>query len=128
MERILQLCCNRAPGKRVSTSQYNFDPEDLAYLYNHYIHLDHDRKFTSSCGLACAFDDGTTLGANDLFSTGPRRDGLAPNGLSLPNCFQLNLSAARDFDFAVIGKLHVQLALINALDRVYEPCDGTGSA
>jgi len=33
---------------------------------------------------------------------------------------------SHDFNFAGFGKLHTQLALINALDRTYELRSGTG--
>jgi outer membrane receptor protein involved in Fe transport len=44
----------------------------------------------------------------------------------MPAYFQLNLSVSHDFDFAGFGKLHIQLAVINALDRTYELRDGSG--
>jgi outer membrane receptor protein involved in Fe transport len=117
---------NRAMGERVITGQYNFSPEDLAYIYDNYIHLDHDQKITSSGGINYALTDTTKVGADYLFGTGLRKDGDTPNGLSLPDYFQLNLNVSHDFDFASIGKLHTQLAVINALDRTYELRDGTG--
>ena len=120
------LAYSNAMGKRVVTSQYNFDPDDLAYIYNHYIYLDHDQKLASSGGVSYRFADGTRVGADYLFGTGLRRDGLVPNGESLPSYFQLNLSVGRDFDAGSLGKIHTQLAVINALDRVYELRDGTG--
>ncbi|MGH8191950.1 MAG: TonB-dependent receptor domain-containing protein, partial [Rhodanobacteraceae bacterium] len=120
------LAFNRAMGERVVTSQYNFDPDDLAYIYYHFIHLDHDQKLTSSAGVNYTFGDGTGLGADFLYGSGLRRDGLTPNGLSMPAYGQLNLGISHDFAFVTTGKLHTQLALINALDRVYELRDGTG--
>jgi hypothetical protein len=118
---------SKAVGKNVITSQYNFSPEDLAYIANNYIYLDHDQKLTSSGGINYAITDTTKVGADYLFGTGLREDGLTPNGLSLPDYFQLNLSVSHDFDFdSSIGKLHTQLALINALDRTYELRSGTG--
>jgi hypothetical protein len=44
----------------------------------------------------------------------------------MPAYFQLNLSISHDFKFAGAGKLHTQLAVINALDRTYELRDGSG--
>ena len=120
------LAFNRAMGKRVVTSQYNFSPDDLAYIYDNFIHLDHDQKLTSSAGVNYTFGDGTKIGANFLYGSGLRRDGLVPNGLSMPAYGQLNLSVSREFDFSGLGKLHAQLAMINVLDRVYELRDGTG--
>ncbi|RDS80240.1 TonB-dependent receptor [Dyella monticola] len=117
---------SRAMGKDVITSQYNFAPEELAYIADNWIHLDHDQKLTSSGGVTYAITDNTKVGADYLFGSGLREDGLTPNGLSLPDYFQLNMNVSHDFDFASIGKLHTQLALINALDRTYELRSGTG--
>ena len=120
------LAFSRAMGKRVVTSQYNFSPGDLAYIYSNFIHLDHDQKLTSSAGVNYAFPDNTRVGADFVYGSGLRREGLVPNGLSMPAYGQLNLSISHDFDFAATGKLRTQLAAINVLDRVYELRDGTG--
>jgi outer membrane receptor protein involved in Fe transport len=117
---------SRAMGKDVITSQYNFNPVDLDYIYGHWIHLDHDQKYTSSGGINYAITDNTKLGADYLFGSGLREDGLTPNGLSLPDYFQLNLNVSHDFNVEGFGKLHTQLALINALDRSFELRSGTG--
>jgi outer membrane receptor protein involved in Fe transport len=117
---------NRAMGKDVITSQYNFGPDELAYIADNYIHLDHDQKLTSSGGVNYAITDTTKVGADYIFGSGLREDGLTPNGLSLPYYFQLNLSVSHDFNFDSTGKLHTSLALINALDRTYELRSGTG--
>jgi outer membrane receptor protein involved in Fe transport len=120
------LAASRAMGMRVITSQYNFDPDDLTYVADHWIFLDHDQAFSSSGGISYAFGDGTRVGADYLFGSGLRKDGDVPNGASMPSYFQLNLSLSHDFTFASTGKLHTQLALINALDRTYELRDGSG--
>jgi outer membrane receptor protein involved in Fe transport len=117
---------NHAVGKRVITSQYNFSPEDLAYIYDNYIHLDHDQKLTSSGGINYAFTDATKIGADYIFGSGLREDGDTPNGLSLPYYFQLNANVSHDFNFDGFGKLHTQLAVLNVLDRSYELRSGTG--
>jgi outer membrane receptor protein involved in Fe transport len=116
----------KAIGEHIITSQYNFAPEDLAYVQNHYIFLDHDQKLTSSGGISYALNDNTKVGANYLFGSGLRKDGAVPNGASLPAYFQLNLNVSHDFAFSGFGKLHTQLAVLNALDRTYELRDGTG--
>ncbi|TCV96136.1 outer membrane receptor protein involved in Fe transport [Luteibacter rhizovicinus] len=117
---------NRSLGKKIITGQYNFAPDDLAYIANNYIHLDHDQKFTSSGGVNYAIDSTTRIGADYLFGSGLRKDGAVPNGASMPSYFQLNLSVAHDFNFDKTGALHTQLALINALDRTYQLRDGSG--
>ncbi|HTV85110.1 MAG TPA: TonB-dependent receptor [Dyella sp.] len=117
---------SRAMGKDVITSQYNFAPDELAYIANNYIHLDHDQKYTSSGGINYAIDDSTKVGTDFLFGTGLREDGLVPNGLSVPSYFQLNLDVSHDFNLDSFGKLHTSLALINALDRSFILRSGTG--
>ncbi|WEN15284.1 TonB-dependent receptor [Rhodanobacter sp. AS-Z3] len=116
----------KAIGKRIITSQYNFAPDDLAWVNDHYIFLDHDQKLTASGGLNYALSDSTRVGADSLFGSGLRKDGAVPNGASLPAYFQLNLNVSHDFVFDGFGKLHTQLAMINALDRTYELRDGSG--
>lgn len=117
---------NRSVGKRIITGQYNFNPDDLAYIEDHFIHLDHDQKYTSSGGISYAFPDSTRIGANYLFGSGLRRDGIVPNGDTMPAYFQLNLSVAHDFNLTSVGATHAQFALVNALDRTYQLRDGSG--
>jgi outer membrane receptor protein involved in Fe transport len=117
---------SRAMGKDVITSQYNFGTDELAYIANNWIHLDHDQKLASSGGVTYAFSDSTKVGADYLFGSGLRQDGDVPNGRSLPYYFQLNVNVSHDFNFDSVGKVHTQLALINALDRSYRMRSGTG--
>jgi len=117
---------SRAMGRDVITSQYNFGTDELAYIADNWIHLDHDQKLASSGGVTYAFDDSTKLGADYLFGSGLRQDGNVPNGRSLPYYFQLNVNVSHDFSFDSVGKVHTQLALINALDRSYRMRSGTG--
>ena len=126
LSAYFSLAYNRAMGKKVITSQYNFGVDDLAYIAGNYIHLDPDQTYTSSGGLSYAVDENTRVGADYVFGSGLRKDGAVPNGDSLPDYFQLNFNVSHDFTFDRFGKLHTQLALINALDRTYELRDGTG--
>lgn len=126
LSAYFNLALGKALGKGIISSQYNFDPSDLAYVADHYIHLDHDQRLTASGGVSYALDTRTRVGADYLFGSGLRRDGAVPNGSHLPAYFQLNLSVAHDVRLGRRGDLHAQLALINALDRGYELRDGSG--
>ena len=117
---------SRAMGKDVITSQYNFGTDELAYIADNWIHLDHDQKLASSGGVTYALNDSTKVGADYLFGSGLRQDGNVPNGRSLPYYVQLNFNVSHDFSFDSVGKVHTQLALINALDRSYRMRSGTG--
>jgi outer membrane receptor protein involved in Fe transport len=122
------LALSKAMGKRVLTGQYNFSPDELAYIYDNYIFLDHNQTVASSGGITYSFTDTTRVGANYILGSGLREAGSngVPNGASLPYYFQLNLNVAHDFTFGSFGVVKTQLALINALDRVYELRNGTG--
>ncbi|MFT4197246.1 MAG: TonB-dependent receptor [Pseudoxanthomonas sp.] len=122
----LNAAYSKAMGKRVITGDYNFDADALAYVYSHWIYLDHDQKWTSSGGLSYSFAGSNRLSLDYLFGSGLRTDtDTVPNGASLPAYFQLNLGAAHDFDIEG-HPLHVQLAVVNALDRSYQLRDGGG--
>jgi len=118
---------NKAIGTQVITGQYNLDPDALAYVADHWIHLDHDQKLTSSGGVSYAFAGHNRIGANYVFGSGLRSDTEGvPNGGELPSYLQVNLSAGHDFNADSGHPLHAQLALINALDRSYQLRDGGG--
>jgi outer membrane receptor protein involved in Fe transport len=117
------LSSNRASGENVVTGQYNFSPDELAYISDHFIHLDHDQRLTSNGGVSYNWD-GTKLGADYLFGSG-LRSGFA-NTDHLPSYYQINVSADRDFDLPQIGKTNIRLAVINVTDKVYELRDGSG--
>ncbi len=126
LSTYFNVALGKATGTRLITSQYNFDPDDLAWLEQHWIFLDHDQQLTSSGGLHYALSDRTGVGADYLFGSGLRKDGAVPNGASLPAYFQLNLHVSHAFAFSRAGRLHAQLAVLNALDRTYELRDGSG--
>ena len=117
---------SQALGERIITSQYNFAPDDLAYVDNHYIHLDHDQRLAASGGVSYALDGKTRVGLDYLFGSGLRKDGAVPNGARVPAYVQLNMNVAHDFTLGSFGPLHTQLALLNVLDRTYELRSGTG--
>lgn len=127
----LQLYANfaisSARGKDIVSSQFSFDPDDLAYIRDHYIHLDHDQKYTGSAGAFYRFESGaladSKLGATLLYGSGLRTDGAVPNGGELPSYVQVNLTASHAF--AGPG-IEVRLDIINLFDRSYIIRDGSG--
>jgi outer membrane receptor for ferrienterochelin and colicins len=117
----------KAMGKDVTSSQFDFDPGDLAYIQNHYIYLDHDQTFTGSGGISYAFKTGPLagfkLGGDMIYGSGLRADGAVPNGVALANYAQFNLSSS--YKFARPG-IEVRFDVINIGDKKYEIRDGTG--
>ena len=122
----LNVALSRAVGKQVITGDYNIDEDDRDYIANHWIHLDHDQRLTSSSHMGYQLSPRTYVGADFLFGSGLRKDGPeTPNGLSQPSYGQLNASIGHDF-LDLAHPLHIQLAIINALDRKYQLRDGSG--
>jgi outer membrane receptor protein involved in Fe transport len=125
------LAFQSAQGRAIETAQFNFGQDDLNYIANHYIHLDHEQQFTASGGLSYGWGH-NLVSANLLVGTGLRADltlpdgSSIPNGAHLPSYTQLNLGANRVIHLGDSGTLTVRLDLLNALDKVYEIRDGTG--
>ncbi len=115
---------SRALGQGIETGQFNFDPDELAYISDHWVHLDHDQTLVASAGLSYKLGEATTVGADVLYGSGLRR-GFA-NTEHLPAYTQVNVSASRSFQPSGFGKFDVRLSVINLFDRSYELRDGSG--
>lgn len=118
------LAISRARGKDIVTSQFNFDPADLAYIHDHYIPLDHDQTYTASGGVTYRFG-ATRVSADVLYGSGLRRDGATPNGGKLSDYTQVNLGVSHELD-APGGPITLRADVINVFDETYEIRDGTG--
>ncbi|HEX3699229.1 MAG TPA: TonB-dependent receptor [Phenylobacterium sp.] len=119
------LAISQAKGKDITSSQFNFDPGDLAVIARQFIYLDHDQTYTASAGAAYRFGEGTRVSADLLYGSGLRKDGAVPNGDHVPGYTQVNLSVAHAFEMAG-GPLTVRADVINLFDKEYEIRDGTG--
>ncbi|MGH8415253.1 MAG: TonB-dependent receptor [Gammaproteobacteria bacterium] len=117
------MAYSRALGNDVESGQYNFDPAELAYIADHYVHLDHDQTWTASGGLAYKWL-GTRYSLSGLFGSG-LRSGFA-NTESLPSYAQFNVAASRVVYVPGIGSVGVRFSIVNLFDRVYEIRNGTG--
>ncbi|HEX3861190.1 MAG TPA: TonB-dependent receptor [Stellaceae bacterium] len=117
----------RAMGEDIISGQFNFSPDELAYIANHYIHLDHDQTYTASAGVAYTFPTKTRVSASVVFGSGLRAStDTVPNGASLPDYQQVNLSVVQKIDTGIFKGLELRLDVINVLDQKYEIRDGTG--
>jgi len=114
---------SRALGKGIETGQFNFEPDELAYIANNWVHLDHDQTVAASLGTSYLWR-GTLLSADAIYGSG-LRNGFA-NSTHLPAYFQFNVGAARSFDLPFVGKIKARVTVINLFDRSYELRDGTG--
>jgi outer membrane receptor for ferrienterochelin and colicins len=121
----LNLAISKAQGKDIVSSQFNFDPADLAYIANHFIYVDHDQTYTGSAGASYSWN-GTKLSGDLIYGSGLRKDGDVPNGGKLSPYTQVNLSVSHGFDAGVMDGVTVRADLINAFDEKYLIRDGSG--
>jgi outer membrane receptor for Fe3+-dicitrate len=114
---------SKAEGRDIVSSQFNFQPDELAYIATHYIPLDHDQRYTGSAGATYRW--GATRASFDLlYGSGLRADGATPNGGKVPAYTTVNLGVAHSF--GETGPIEVRLDVINAFDERYLIRDGTG--
>jgi len=134
----LNLAAQSAKGKDIDSAQFNFAPEDLAYIANNYIHLDHEQQETASGGVSYLWND-TRLSADFLVGSGLRANldlpaGVTtayggtsiPNGEHLPYYTQINFGSTHVFHLNGAGTLTARFDIINLLDKEYQIRNGTG--
>ena len=121
------LAYAKAQGSYIVSSQFNFDPADLAYIANNSIYLDHDQTWTGSAGVSYRFDQGflrdTKVGSSMIYGSGLRKDGAVPNGGKLTPYAVFNLTVSHTFEGPGI---EIRADILNVVDHVYEIRDGSG--
>jgi outer membrane receptor protein involved in Fe transport len=121
------LAYSRAVGKDIDSAQYNFSPEELAYIQNNIIHLDHDQTWSGSAGASYTFSPDssrpTRVSADLLVQSGLRASSAkVPNGVALPTYATVNLSAVQQLRPGT----ELRLDVLNVADSTYQIRNGTG--
>jgi outer membrane receptor protein involved in Fe transport len=130
------LAWSQAYGKDWNSAQFLFDPNDLAYVQNHWIYLDHDQRVTGSFGTSYTWHEGihysTQLYADAIYGSGLRQDATdssgntIPNGASVPQYYSINLGAAQSFKLPHNQTLVARLDVVNLTDNIYQLRSGSG--
>ena len=124
------LAWSKVSATRINSAQYNFSPEDLAYIGSYWIAADHDQGWTGSAGAAYVFNQGsdhaTRVSADMLFGSGLRTSIITPNDTSLPAYATLNLSVTQKIPISGSKGTQIRLDAINVTDGVYELRTGEG--
>jgi hypothetical protein len=114
----------RGTGEKIVSGQFLFDPDELAFIRNHWVFLDHDQRYTLSAGASYTFKD-TTVYADILYGSG-LRSGFA-NTDELPGYYPVNLGFTHAFHLPdKYGRLQFRFDVTNLFDQSYELRDGTG--
>ncbi|HEY0235780.1 MAG TPA: TonB-dependent receptor [Afipia sp.] len=115
----------------ITSNQFLFDPDDLAYIQSHYIFTDHAQRYSGSAGASYLWN-GTTFSTNMIFGSGLRADlvnsdgSVVPNGAHLPFYTQFNFGVSHEFTSPGYKPLTVRFDVVNAFDNVYQIRDGSG--
>ena len=117
------VAASRAMGKDIISSQVSFGQDELDYISNHWVHLDHDQTYTASAGLSYQVYEDTKISADALAGTGLRKgfantQHLAPYG-------QINLGLTQHLPLDDKGA-DLRLVVVNVTDSKYEIRDGSG--
>jgi len=119
----LNVAFSRAQGKNIDSAQFNFGADELAFISNHFVFLDHDQRVTASFGGAYTWHT-LTFTADGTVGSGLRA-GFA-NTDKLPLYAQVNLGVIEHIKAPMVGKVDVRASVINTFGRVYEIRDGSG--
>ncbi|QBR70510.1 TonB-dependent receptor [Beijerinckiaceae bacterium] len=122
---------SRAMGTDINSAQFNIPPDELAYIAQNYIHLDHDQTWTGSAGIAYTFNQGTkyqTRVSADLLAQSGLRSGTptVPNGGSLPAYAVVNASIVQKLDLGIWQGTELRIDVLNIGDSIYQIRDGSG--
>ncbi len=124
---FLNVTGQKAQGQHIISGQSLFGADELAYIANHYIYLDHDQKLSISGGAHYAFGDSQVSG-DFIYGSGLRLtpDGGAPNSGELPGYTSVNASLTHTWKNTSVGTIEGRLAVVNIFDKAYLLRDGTG--
>ncbi len=121
------IAWSRALGQDITSAEFNFGADELAFIGNNFIHLDHDQTWDGSAGVAYTLnrtsDHPTLFSVDALLQSGLRASTpTIPNGLALPTYGQVNISIVQKLP----TQTELRLDVLNVGDTVYEIRNGTG--
>ena len=112
-----------AQGNQVVSDQFLFGADELAFIREHYIFLDHDQTFTESAGIAYNLY-GFLLSLSQIYGSG-LRSGFANTG-NLPTYFQFNFGLTKLLTVFKDDDFQARFDIINMFDHSILIRDGSG--
>jgi outer membrane receptor protein involved in Fe transport len=121
------LAIGQQRAEQFTSAQFNFTPDDIAFVQNTAINTDHSQLMTASSGVSYLWQ-GTRFGLDVIAGTGVRttRPGQHVNEGTVPSYEQVNFSVVHRFEECPGGPLTVRLDVINLLDEIYLLRSATG--
>jgi hypothetical protein len=119
----LNISYEVARATQVSSAQFLFGQDEIDYIQNHWVYLDHDQRFSGSAGASYSWGD-WKVAADGLYGNGLRR-GFA-NTQKNPPYETVNASVQRRIKLSDKNSILVRFDVVNLLDKIYELRDGSG--
>jgi outer membrane cobalamin receptor len=113
----------RGTGKEITSSQFLFGPDELSFIKNHFVFLDHDQRYTASAGISYTCH-GTTVYGDMLYGNG-LRSGFA-NTDEVPAYYTFNAGLTHTVNVPHLGKLQLRFDVVNLFDKGYQLRTGSG--
>ncbi|HWY30641.1 MAG TPA: TonB-dependent receptor, partial [Candidatus Acidoferrum sp.] len=132
------VAVSKAQGEDWVSAQFLHTQNDLNYVQNHWIYLDHDQTVSGSFGAAYTWKEGdwaaTRVYTDAIYGSGLRASGGGttptgdpiPNGTTVPVYYSVNIGGEQAFKFPRKQVLKVRLDVVNLTDNSYELRNGTG--
>ena len=121
---------SEAKGSNINSAQFNFQPDELAFIAQNYIYLDHNQSWTGSGGAAYTFnqssDWATRISGDVKVGSGLRATVTTPNDTALPTYVTANLSVAQKIAIKGTRGTQIRVDAINLFDHSYQIRDGSG--
>ena len=123
-DAFANLALARAMARGIRSGQFNFEADELAYIENKYVRVDHDQLVTASAGVVARPWEGGRVAATMLAGTGLRR-GFANTERMAPYA-TVNFSVAHEFRGPDGGRWTVRGDILNLFDARAQLRDGSG--
>ncbi|HTD04668.1 TonB-dependent receptor [Undibacterium sp.] len=124
---FLNVALQKAQAKNIISGQSLFGPDELAYIANHYIYVDHNQTYSVSGGAHYHFGN-SQVSADFLYGSGLRKtpEGGAPNSAALDAYTTVNAAFTHNWKKTAVGDIEGRISLINLFDKSYLLRDGSG--
>jgi hypothetical protein len=113
----------RGTGEKINSGQFLFGADELAFIANHFVFLDHDQRYTASAGASYTYQ-GTTIYGDMLYGNG-LRTGFA-NTDEVPAYWVFNVGLSHTFKLPEFGKIQVRFDVTNLFNNAYQLRTGSG--
>ena len=123
----LNFAISKAKGKNIVSGQSLFAPDELAYIADHFIYLDHDQRYSLSGGLTYRFG-ANRISGDMIYGSGLRNtpDGAPPNSGKLPAYATMDLTFVHQWNESPVGNMEGRVGITNLFDKTYLLRDGSG--